>query len=177
LRPLEIFRQFGKDGLQPLMNHDASVCQVNESIDPVGAANNGPTLSPKAQQCLDKVQNAAQNALGQPVQLIGQTLGTEQSNAYNFDFFAAGYTGGGAFNLCGRYMSPGVFGAVTGIGPSLHIVSQPGFCNPLGDPTNTAMGPGGFTFTAHIDSAFGFNPIGFIWHEIVDVLLKRNHGC
>jgi hypothetical protein len=22
-----------------------------------------------------------------------------------------------------------------------------------------------------------FYPIGFIWHEIVDVLLKRNHGC
>ena len=115
--------------------------------------------------------------LGQPVQLIGQTPGTEQSNAFNFDFFAAGYTGGGAFNLCGRYLPSGVFGGVTGIGPSLHIVSQPGFCNPLADPTNTAMGPGGFTFTAHIDSAFGFNPIGFIWHEIVDVLLKRNHGC
>jgi hypothetical protein len=50
--------------------------------------------------------------------------------------------------------------------------------NPLGDPYNPiGMDQNGFTFTAHIDSAFGFNPIGFVWHEVVDVILKRNHGC
>lgn len=127
--------------------------------------------------CEQKVQAAAQNALGLPVQLIGQTPGTQRSNAYNFDFFAAGYAGGGAFNLCGRYLPPGILGAISGIGPSLHIVAQPGFCNPLSDPTSTSMIPAGFTFTAHIDSAFGFNPIGFVYHEIVDVLFKSNHGC
>jgi len=137
-----------------------------------GDGNNGQTSS----QCLVKVQNAVQNALGQTVSYQGQTPGTEQSNAFNFNFLVAGYTGG-IGGLCGRYLPPGLFGAVTGIGPSLHIVSQPGFCNPMGDPTNTGMTPDGFLVTAHIDSAFGWNPIGFIWHEVVDVLLKRNHGC
>jgi RHS repeat-associated protein len=144
---------------------------INIKGDPNGNA-------PQTQQnCEQEVQAAAQNALGQPVNYIGPTPGTQKSNAYNFDFFAPEYTGGGAFNLCGRYLPPGILGAVTGIGPSLHIVSQSGFCNPLGDPSDTGMVPGGFMFTAHIDSAFGFNPIGFVYHEIVDVLLKSNHGC
>lgn len=152
------------------------------SVSPFANGGTG-ALSRKAQQCLSKVQAAAQNALGQPVNYIGPTQGSGldsngfRNGAYNFDFFGAGYTGGGAFNICGRYVPGGIIGTVTGIGPSLHIVSPPGPCNPAGDPTSYSMNPAGFTFTAHIDSAFGYNPIGFIWHEIVDVLLKRNHGC
>ncbi len=134
-------------------------------------------LSPREQKCLNKVQAAAQHAVGHPVSYIGQTPGTQNSNAYNFDFFVFGYTGGGAFNICGRYLPPGVFGTFAGIGPSLHIVQQAGFCNPLGDPTDTGVVPGGFEITAHIDSGFGFNPIGFIWHMFVDVIFKSKHGC
>lgn len=144
-----------------------------------------PLQAPTEQQCEHKVQAAAQSALGRSVVYEGPAQGPGLSRsgyrkgAYNFNFFVPGYTPGSS--LCGRYLPAGVFGALTGIGPSLHIVSRPGFCNPTGDPTAYMVGQTpygyGFPFTAHIDSAFAFNPVGFFWHLINDVLDKSNHGC
>ena len=62
----------------------------------------------------------------------------------------------------GRYVS-GPLQYLVGYGPSLHITGA-GFKN------NNVGGFTSVTFTAHIDSAYAYNPIGFVLHEAIDVL-------
>jgi len=94
------------------------------------------------------------------------------------------FTNGGAFNLVinGTGLTPsqfnsiqpgrfpnGLIGIITGSGKSLHITGQTTL-----DPTAifTKSNNGGVTsviFTAHIDSAFAYNPIGALLHYLKDV--------
>jgi RHS repeat-associated protein len=146
-------------------------------------ANNG---TPQQQQCLAKVQGAVNAALGTQTAYLGPTAGISDPNlgpgarggAFNFNFFAPGYSIGpisagvipGA--NCGRFDS-------TGSG-SLHIPVPGAGCNPNGDPTISPWGNvnGGFQFTAHIDSANPYQDlVGFFKHIINDVIRKVPHGC
>ena len=142
----------------------------------------------KCKNCATKVAAAVSSKLGVPVTLVGPTAfppdtrGTldpddpgMRNGACNFDFFAPGYTPPKRLGTCGRY-SPNI----TGIGASLHIVYPPSpisNCNPADDPTIYGASAAGFYFTAHMDSAYGYNPLGFLVHEVGDVLLKLKHGC
>lgn len=151
-----------------------------------GKPANRASLTPKGQGCQQKVQAAVNNALGTNATYEGPTAGLNdltygagwRNGAYNFNFFAAGYTGSTSPGNCGRF-SPNF----TGIGPSLRIIVPGGGCNPGGDPyinptgIVTINGQTGFQFTAHIDSAYGYSPFGAIWHFIADVLFRSAHGC
>ena len=142
----------------------------------------------KCKNCATKVAAAVSSKLGVPVTLVGPTAfppdtrGTldpddpgMRNGACNFDFFAPGYTPPKRLGTCGRY-SPNI----TGIGASLHIVYPPppiSNCNPADDPTIYGTSTSGVYFTAHMDSAYDYNPLGFLVHEVGDVLLKLKHGC
>ncbi|MGC2327827.1 MAG: RHS repeat-associated core domain-containing protein [Candidatus Sulfotelmatobacter sp.] len=150
--------------------------------DPFGLCPKGK----KCKNCATKVAAAVTSKIGVPVTLVGPTAfppGTSgtldpddpgmRNGACNFDFFVPGYTPpSDPLGHCGRY-SPNF----TGIGSSLHIVYPKGPCNLLGDPTTYAVDETGFYFTAHMDSAYGYNPLGFLVHEVGDVLLRLKHGC
>jgi len=119
----------------------------------------------------------------QPVILsaVNNQFGTNFTGANVQSFF----TNGGALNLVitgtgltapqfnsihtGRFPSS-VLGAITGHGPSLHITGQ----TPL-DPgavfnKRNIGGVTTVTFTAHIDSAYAYNPLGALAHLFTDVL-------
>lgn len=71
----------------------------------------------------------------------------------------------------GRYTN--AVGYLTGFGPSLHITG-PGLFDPQGVFSSTNVGGDlSVTFTAHIDSAFAYNPLGLLLHLFIDVL---GHG-
>jgi hypothetical protein len=60
---------------------------------------------------------------------------------------------------------------VTGIGPTLHIPRGPG-----GLDSSQTLVPSGSQFTAHLDSAFPWNPIGAAWHLLHDVWGVGGHS-
>jgi RHS repeat-associated protein len=139
----------------------------------------------KCKKCASKVLAAVSSKIGVPVTLVGPTsfpAGTTgtldpddpgmRNGACNFDFFVPGYTPPPDLGHCGRY-SPNF----AGIGSSLHIVYPKGPCNLLGDPTTYAVDETGFYFTGHMDSGYGYSPLGFLVHEVGDVLLRLRHGC
>lgn len=69
----------------------------------------------------------------------------------------------------GRYTN--ALGYLTGLGPSLHVAGPSPFDSNGAQFSNSNVG--GFlsvSFTAHIDSAFAYNPIGLLVHTFVDVL-------
>ncbi len=83
----------------------------------------------------------------------------------------------GEFNALepGRYSLSPSLGYTLGLGDSLHIPSG-GEPIPInGVPTPTGFSNGNYggnlttTFTAHLDDGFPYNPIGFIYHNIVDI--------
>ena len=171
----------------PDCSGDYAVCVSSGPSSPIEPqtpqiiASNSVPLSPKGQGCLNKIQSR----IGPSSQYQGPTAGTSTSDpgfrngAYNFNFFAPGFSPGpmgpnaipGA--TCGRFPTSSPFGT----GGSLHIVVPGGGCNPAGDPNIYLVNASGFTFTAHIDSSYAGNPFGAIYHFIVDVLFKQDHGC
>ncbi len=74
------------------------------------------------------------------------------------------------FNSIQTGRSPnGFFGAVFGYGPSLHIAG-PAPLDPNAVFSNSNIGGvTSVTFTAHIDSAWAYNPIGALFHYFIDV--------
>jgi len=59
-----------------------------------------------------------------------------------------------------------------GYGPTLHVVGTPGAFDRLAQQFSNSN-VGGMTsvsFTAHIDSAFAYNPIGLLFHLFKDLL-------
>ena len=72
----------------------------------------------------------------------------------------------------GRYAPPGVVGFLTGYGPSLHVVAGPSVLDPnvLGFGSSNYGGMYSTSFTAHMDSAWADNPIGAVFHWVIDVL-------
>jgi hypothetical protein len=100
---------------------------------------------------------------------VNRTFGT------SFSKFSDLFTQGGGVNLIisagsqfsqvglGRYPL-NWFSNLIGYGPTLHIVgSGPLDPKAVWDPTNGI-------FTAHLDSAFAYNPIGALLHLLIDVL-------
>jgi hypothetical protein len=157
--------------------YDVAVPQVCFSFQ--GLAPNSPAQLTTCQQTiLNAVNNqfgtnlTAQNVL--PTSDPNPTAGGGQVNV-NF---------GGGFGLSasqfnaiqsGRYAPPGFFGFITGYGPSLHVVSGPSGLDPTAGTFQTSNigGLTSFGFTAHIDSAWAYNPFGAFLHWLIDV---RGHG-
>jgi hypothetical protein len=80
----------------------------------------------------------------------------------------------------GRYAPSGIWGVLTGYGPSLHVVAGPSGLDPntmtFGNSNLGGMYSVGFT--AHIDSAWADNPIGFLLHLFIDIFgSKSRHPC
>lgn len=145
-----------------------------------GTANNGTALT----TCQTKVLAAVNNQFG--TNLTGaNVLPTSDplpaaGGEINVNFAVTGGLSPEQFNAIqpGRYAPSGIFGFLTGFGPSLHVTSGPSGL----DPTAQAFGNsnvGGMlsaSFTAHIDSAWANNPIGAILHWFIDVLGKNTRN-
>jgi RHS repeat-associated protein len=141
------------------------------------APNNGQ-LTACQQTILNAVNNqfgtnlTAQNVL--PTSDPNPTAGGGQVNVN----FGGGYgLSASQFNAIqsGRYAPPGFFGFITGYGPSLHVVAGPSGLDPTAGTFQTSNFGGltSFGFTAHIDSAWAYNPFGAFLHWLIDV---RGHG-
>jgi len=72
----------------------------------------------------------------------------------------------------GRYAPRrfGIFGLLIGYGPSLHIVSRPSFLDPHALRFSKTL------FTAHLDSAWAYTPVGAILHFAIDVLRPNSRN-
>lgn len=142
---------------------------------------NSPTTSPTPcqQAVLNAVNNmAGTNANGSNI-LPGSPTGRQSGGQVNVNIGMTGLTAS-QFNALqpGRYAPAGFLGVITGYGPSLHIVAGPTSLDPTALPFDN-MNNGGTTsvfFTAHIDSAWADNPLGALFHWIMDVLGKGSRN-
>jgi RHS repeat-associated protein len=131
-----------------------------------------------------QVQQMQQNACTQPIlDAVNDQFGTNftpdnvqgdpfpNGQATNLSILATGLPAA-VFNSIqtGRYPeSPLTW--VTGYGPTLHVTGQTYFdLAPATFQNNNAGGVTSVLFTAHIDSSFAYNPIGFLIHVIRDLL-------
>jgi hypothetical protein len=79
----------------------------------------------------------------------------------------------------GRYpLSPVTW--LFGYGPTLHVVGGPGFLDPFATSFSkgNVAGVTSVLFTAHVDSAFAYNPVGALLHLAIDVVgYKTRNPC
>ena len=110
-----------------------------------------------------------------------------ESALYSVQGAPFAYPPGGTFNLnlVDNNLPPAQFNAtqpgrysvnwwtyLIGYGPTLHVVGTPGPFDPLAEQFSNSN-VGGMTsvsFTAHIDSAFAYNPIGALIHLFKNLL-------
>jgi RHS repeat-associated protein len=133
------------------------------------------TQPPQTTACTTTILSAVNSQFGTnatPANVIntsssGQGAGGQ---ATNLQILLAGLPAG-QFNSIqpGRYpLSPLTW--LTGYGPTLHVTGQTPF-DPTASFSNSNVG--GITsvnFTAHIDSAFAYNPFGALFHLFIDFL-------
>ncbi len=62
-------------------------------------------------------------------------------------------------------------GFLIGFGPSLHIVDRPIWLDPR------ALAFSSTSFTAHLDSAWAYHPVGAFLHLALDVLRRKRNPC
>jgi len=143
--------------------------------------------TPSAADCLTKITNALNNFLHINVIPLGPTAMTPKqqdprlgpggrNGAYNFNFFAPNEIGSPPIDPL-RDTTGNRSGRVPNSG--LHI-PPPGGQDPVlpNFGPGTYMGMSGFYFTAHYDSANGLEDLkGVFTHLLVDVILRRPHGC
>jgi RHS repeat-associated protein len=133
-------------------------------VDPFGLC------PPKKQQtCQDAILNAVNNQFGTNFTAADVQSTFTNGGAVNLVINGTGLPAS-QFNSIQTGRSPnGFLGAVIGYGPSLHIAGPA----PL-DPSavfnsSNIGGATSVTFTAHIDSAWAYNPIGALLHYFIDV--------
>lgn len=145
---------------------------------PDTAANN--STQPTA--CQQTVLNAVNNQFGTNLNansiLPSSDPGLQPGGQVNVDFGASSGLTPTQFNAIqpGRYAPSGFWGALTGYGPSLHVVASPSGLDPNAPmfANSNVGGAYSVSFTAHIDSAWGNNPIGFILHLFIDVFGSKS---
>ena len=170
----------------------ASFVDLILGLDSLPLSGMGPLLASLAPQ----IQSAQQNPCTQPIlSAVNSFAGTNftaadvqplspfnNGNTTNL-IIASNALSAAQFNALqtGRYpLSPWTW--LTGYGPTLHITGQTNF-----DPWPATFGNSNIggalsvTFTAHIDYAFAYNPLGAVIHGI-DVLLTKlgfivHKGC
>ncbi len=64
-----------------------------------------------------------------------------------------------------------LLGFLIGFGPSLHIVARPTWLDPH------ALAFSSTSFTAHLDSAWAYHPVGAFLHLVLDVLRPKRNPC
>jgi RHS repeat-associated protein len=154
---------------------------------PAGNTSGGNTGVPTDKHgvpCDTKILNAINGQFG--TQFTTANVNYSRSGTYNgaYNLVVSGSVPTAAeFNALqpGRYsLNPGL-GYTLGGGDSLHIpgggepipIANPITGVPTATPTpfqNSNIGGGySYTFTAHLDNGFPYNPFGFIFHELTDV--------
>ncbi len=140
-----------------------------------------PQVSPALTPCQQKVLNAVNKQFGtngnasdvSPSSNPLPASGGEVNVNFNFN---SGLTAT-QFNAIqpGRYAPAGFWGWLTGYGPSLHVVAGPSSLDTTAMTfANSNVGGNlSASFTAHIDSAWAYNPIGALLHWKIDV---RGHA-
>jgi hypothetical protein len=69
------------------------------------------------------------------------------------------------------------FSYLVGYGPTLHVAG-PGPLNPNARFSSSNIGGvTSVTFTAHLDSAYAYNPVGLVLHGVTDVLGVHRNPC
>ena len=139
-----------------------------------------PGVPPKPPQpdCQSQILNAVNNQFGTNLDqsniLPSTSLARQPGGQVNLNLSVSGGLTPPQFNEIqpGRYAPPGLLGVLTGYGPSLHVVGGPSGLdqNVLPFTNSNIGGVYSDTFTAHIDSAWAYNPIGAVLHGIIDVL-------
>jgi RHS repeat-associated protein len=144
-----------------------------------------PTLPPPTNPPPPTLMGQPQNPCAPSIlRAVNQTYGTDLTEAN----IQRDFTNGGAANLVlgapnlparqFNAIQPGrrplsLLTTLIGYGPTLHIAG-PGFLDPAAVFSNSNIGGAtSITFTAHIDSAFAYNPIGAVIHLFLDVF---GHG-
>jgi RHS repeat-associated protein len=142
------------------------------------AANNGQP-QPQLTQCQQTVLNAVNSQFGTNAAVLPSSdPGVQPGGQVNVDFGVNSGLTPAQFNSIqpGRYAPSGFWGALTGYGPSLHVVAAPSGLDPNAMTfTNSNVGGAySVSFTAHIDSAWADNPIGFLLHLFIDVFGSKS---
>ena len=130
-------------------------------------ANNVPPQSPPP-PCQAKILNATNNQFG--------TNYTDTNVSSTFNYSTGASPGQGTLNLnvfgSTAGVSPGYYPVhwwtyASGYGPTLHAVSGPGGNGGLDSTQTLQFGPNQATF--HIDSGFPYNPIGALFHWLLNM--------
>ncbi len=163
------------DTPDPVNPYDASIPTAIQDTGiqgPVGtggaadAPNNGP---PNQNACTAPILNAVNNNYGTNFDPSNVQSTFTNGGAFNLNINGSGLPAS-QFNAIQTGRSPnGFWGAIIGYGPSLHITG-PAALNPNAVFSNSNIGGAtSVTFTAHIDSAWAYNPIGALLHYVIDV--------
>jgi RHS repeat-associated protein len=170
------FRWFNIMNMMPTVDPEAPPPHLG----PMGGGGGGPATAkaPLLTMCQQKVVGAVNRQFGVH---LGAANVLPSSNPLpagggevNVNLLIKSGLSGSQFNAIGpgRYAPQGVWGFLTGDGPSLHVVSGPSGLDPnvLKFARSNVGGRYTVTFTAHIDSAWADNPVGALLHFFIDVL-------